>query len=570
MLRTFREHDVRVCESLAGRWDFITATDKRTRKRLPTSYNRTIQVPSAWESLPGLETYRGTAWLRRSVETCEGLALRLVFGGVSHTGTVFLDGKKIGQHYDAFTPWDVVAPAKRTGEAELVVEVDNSFGDHSALHIENDYYTYGGITRPVVAEYVPPVYIDRLHAKPVRRGKTWDLEVAMRLHNWSAEDGRRQVEVAIANETLRLGRVTVKAGGARTVKGVVKGLKVRPWTAERPQLYELAAYLLDGKTIVDDQIDRIGFRQVEVRGKKILLNGSSIRLRGYNRHEDHPQFGCALPVEAMAADLDIMRDLGCNFVRTCHYPNDLRFLDLCDELGFYVWEESHARTVAFDHPMFREQIRASTEEMIDWHYNRPSIVIWGCLNECDSVSAQGAKEHKRVLDLIKKADRSRPVTFASNQADRDRCLGYVDIVSWNRYDAWYGGGPEDVEPRLKRVLKWLHAKASKGGKGKPVILSEFGGGAIYGNRQTCKAKWSEEYQSDCLDECLRVYLNHPAVAGAAIWQFCDVRLTENWWQRRPRNMNNKGTVDEYRRPKLAYPVVKARMHEARRKHDRRK
>ncbi len=568
MLRTFSEHDVRYCESLAGRWDFLVAADKKDRKRLPASYNRTIQVPSAWECLPGLENYRGTAWLRRNVEMCEGMALRLVFGGVSHTGTVFVDGKQEGQHYDAFTPWDVVVPCKSSDDAEVVVEVDNSFGDNSALHKENDYYSYGGITRPVVAEYVPPVYIDRVHAKPVKRGRAWDLEVTVRLKNWSAASGRRQVQLGIAEAELDLGRVTVRAGATRTLKGVLKGLDVNPWTSETPQLYELVVYLIDGDEVVDDQIDRLGFRQVEVRGKKILMNGKPVKMRGYNRHEDHPQFGCALPLAAMAADLEIMRDLGCNFIRTCHYPNDMRFLDLCDELGFYVWEESHARNIPFSHPKFREQIKTNTEEMIDWHFNRPAIVIWGCLNECDSVSRGGAREHKRVIDLIKKLDRSRPVTFASNKADRDLCLGYVDIVSWNRYDAWYGGGPEDVEPRLQTILKWLHSKASRGGKGKPVIMSEFGGGAIYGNRRTCKAKWSEEYQCDCLDECLRVYLNHPDIAGAAIWQFCDVRLTQSWWGSRPRNMNNKGTVDEYRRPKLAYETVKRRMHEARDKQDR--
>lgn len=371
--------------------------------------------------------------------------------------------------------------------------------------------------------------------------------------------------LGIAENELDLGHVTVKGGATRTVKGVFKGMKVTSWTPENPQLHQLLAWLLDGEAIVDDQMDRIGFRQVEVKGKKILLNGKSIRLRGYNRHEDHPQFGCAIPLEAMATDLEILRDLGCNFVRTSHYPNDLRFLDLCDEMGFCVWEESHARSIPLKHPLFREQIKVNTEEMIDWHYNRPSIVMWGCLNECDSVSPAGAREHKRVIDLIKKLDRSRPVTFASDKADRDLCLGYVDIVSWNRYDAWYRGGPDSVAPELDKILKWLHSSKSKGGKGKPVILSEFGGGAIYGDRQACRAKWSEEYQSDCLDESLRVYLNHPDVAGAAIWQFCDCRVTQDHWQRRPGTKNNKGTVDGYRRPKLAYGVVKARMNEARRK-----
>jgi len=93
-------------------------------------------------------------------------------------------------------------------------------------------------------------------------------------------------------------------------------------------------------------------------------------------------------------------------------------------------------------------------------------------------------------------------------------------------------------------------------------MSEFGAGSIYGWRHPRCTKWTEEYHARVLDESLRVYLNHPDIVGAAIWQFCDCRVTQERWSGRPRNMNNKGTVDEYRRPKLAYEVVKRRMHEA--------
>jgi len=566
-LRTFSEHEVRASESLDGLWEFTTAADRRDRGRLPKRYARQILVPSAWEQLPGLQAYRGRAWLRTSVATMRGRALRVVFGGVSHTGTVYVDGRKVGQHHDAFTPWAVVVPGLAPGDHELVVEVDNSFGPQSALHIENDYYTYGGITRPVQMESVPPVYVEKVFATPVRRGKRWDLSVRVRVHNWSRRAERRRLLVVldVPDASLDLGSVRVAPGAVREVRGVLRGVKVRPWTPREPSLYTLQALVVEGGEVVDDLIDRVGFREMRVQGKRLLLNGAPLRLRGYNRHEDHPQFGNALPLAAMVTDLEILRDLGCNFVRTCHYPNDMRFLDLCDELGVCVWEESHARTVDLRHPRYREQIEASTREMVEWHQNRPSIVIWGCLNECESTTPFGRGEHARVLRLLKQLDPSRPITFASMYGQKDLCLGLVDIVSWNRYDAWYGGVPADVEPRLRGVLKWLHSAASRGGKGKPVILSEFGAGGLYGYRHAHRAKWTEEYQADVLDESLRVYLNHPDVVGAAIWQFCDVRITKEWWSHRPRTMNNKGTVDEYRRRKLCYDVVRKRMQEAARR-----
>jgi beta-glucuronidase len=562
-LRNFPQHEIRPTETLSGRWDFVTADERTDRAKLPRRYTRSIHVPSAWEQLPGLENYRGKAWLRTTIPAVTGWAVRLAFGGVSHTADVYLDGKHVGHHYDAFTPFDIVVPRLKEGDHELVVEVDNSFGEHSALHMDNDYYTYGGITRPAEVQLVPSVYIDRLFALPVRRGQRWDLDVRVRLASWSRQAETRSVAVAVADGFLELGDVTVEAGGAAEVTGRVKNLDVEPWTPESPALYAVEALLSDGEDLTDDLLERVGFREVKVRGKKLLLNGEPVRLRGYNRHEDHPQFGCALPLEAMVTDLEILRDLGCNFVRTCHYPNDMRFLDLCDELGFCVWEESHARCVKFDHPKFREQIAGSTREMVDWHYNHPSILMWGCLNECDSVSAGGRKEHKRVLEMLRELDGSRPVTFASNKAQSDRCLDLVDIVSWNRYTGWYNGRPEQVEDDLKDLLKWLNSDAS-GGKNKPVIMSEFGGGAIPGYRRPHHAKWTEQYQAEVLDHQLGVYLHHPQVVGATIWQFCDCRVTFGHFNGRPRTMNNKGTVDEFRLPKASYEVVKRHMHEARR------
>lgn len=563
MLRTFVQHDARPVESLCGWWEMVTAPERTGRSKLPRRYSRLTHVPGAWEQLPGLESYRGRAWLRTEIPGGGEQAVRLVFGGVSHTADVYVDGRHVGHHYDAFTPFAVVVPGLDEEAHELVVRVDNRFGEDSALHKANDYYTYGGITRPVEMQLVPEVYIDKLFATPVRRGSRWELLVRVRLANWSRQKLRRSVVVAVEDAFLDLGAAVVPAGGTVELTGRLRGLDVEPWSPASPALYPLEALLFDGEELEDDLVDRVGFREVKVRGRKLLLNGRPIRLRGYNRHEDHGQFGCAIPLEAMVTDLELLRDLGCNFVRTCHYPNDMRFLDLCDELGVCVWEESHARAVDLAHPKFREQIAASTTEMIEWHWNRPSVVLWGCLNECDSVSRPGRREHRRVIELIKGLDRSRPVTFASNKAEDDVCLDLVDVVSWNRYVGWYHGGPGEVGADLKRLLKWLHSDAS-GGKGKPVILSEFGAGAIPGCRHPSHVKWTEEYQREVLDAQLAVYLNDPNVVGCTIWQFCDGRVTPDGrrFGTRPRTMNNKGTVDEYRRPKLAYDTVRRRMREA--------
>ena len=502
MLRTFDEHKVRKTESLDGFWDFAVAGQSSEQTDgLPTEYPDKIAVPSAWESKPGLENHRGRAWYKTHISGCgSDRAVRLIFGGVSHTGTVFVDGCRVGQHYDAYTPWDVVLPELSEDLHELVIEVDNTFGEHSALHGESDYYTYGGITRPVVRQVVPLLYIDKVRATPEKTDSGWRLQVEVSLRNTSSKKIKGRVEVDVAGKTLDLGAA--------------------------------------------------------VEGRQLLMNDEPLQLRGFNRHEDHPQFGCALPLEAMINDLNLIRDMGANFIRTSHYPNDMRFLDMCDELGFYVWEEPHGKGFQFDEPNYHEQMFNSAGEMLAWHHNHPAILMWGFLNESDSTTENGHREHEKLARFIRDTDPSRPITFATNKGRDDICLDLVDIVSWNRYDAWYGGGPEDVAAELETIMEWLDSPDSNGGSGKPVIMSEFGGGAFYGYRSPAEPKWSEDYQERVIDESLRVYLNHLAIIGTAIWQFCDVRATSGTWRGRPREMNNKGIVDEFRRPKLAYKPVK--------------
>ncbi len=558
MIRMFERHKIRQVAELDGIWNFEPT--QGPAGSLPRQYRARMMVPGVWESHPDYRNYRGRAFFERTLHRDADGPLRLVFKGVSHTATVHLDGKRIGHHYNAFTPFTIEIPKVRAGTHSLVVEVDNSFGAHSALHKPNDYYTYGGLTRPVAVETIPSAFIERILATPQRHGRGWKLKVRVRLRNIGRQSfaGRVAVEAAGKNVSQSV-RLTPRKSAEISCE--LRVANSAAWTPESPALHSLTATLFtDDGTPCDDLIERVGLREIKVHGRKILLNNREIKLRGFNRHEDAADFGCAVPVQIMQQDLDLMADMNANFVRTAHYPNDERFLDLCDERGFLVWEENHARALMADTmklKAFPKQIADCDREMVLNHFNHPAIVLWGVFNECESFTALGRRHYEASVKRIRELDPSRPLTAASCYPHKDITLDLFDIIAFNRYIGWYRGDLDAIRPELDKLLQWIR----KDGNGnKPFIMSEFGAGAIPGWRAARRSKWTEEYQADLLDASLDVYLRHPRVNGVAVWQFCDVRITEEggWFARRPRTMNNKGVVDEYRRPKLAFDIVKRR------------
>jgi len=224
-----------------------------------------------------------------------------------------------------------------------------------------------------------------------------------------------------------------------------------------------------------------------------------------------------------------------------------------------VWEENHARGLSIEqmcHPKFREQAATVIDEMINWHYNHPSILLWGILNECESATPEGRRLYAEQFRQVRRLDRSRPVTFASCRHHTDICQGLPDICGWNWYFGWYSS--KDVKSGVRDELKFLHSTPARN---KPIIVSEFGAGAIPGFYDPIRrAKWSEDRQCDILAENLREYLTNPRFSGAFVWQFCDVRVDEAWSNTRPRCINDKGIVDGNRRKKLAYQTVKKFFH----------
>lgn len=546
MIRTFRQHNIRPQQELTGKlWDFTPLQGNFSGKTFP------VHTPSCWESYPGFGLYRGEGRYETQFEGAGNL--RIECKGVSHTATIALDGKTIAGHYNAYTAFSAIVKQVEAGTHTLTITADNRFSAKSALHVPNDYMSYGGVSRPVVLENVRDSFIEYVHVTPSHGSGTWRAHI--RACVVALEQNAPAVLIInIAGKALSFDADKLSEG-KNFFEGDLLFDNIQPWSPEKPILYTVTATLVREGAPFDDLIDRFGFREITVEGKRILLNGSPVKIKGLCRHEDHPQFGCALPFSAIANDLALIRDLGANSVRTSHYPNDEIFLDLCDELGILVWEENHARGLSLEqmqNPFFEKQAHDVTLEMVTQHYNHPSIYIWGILNECASDSAYGKTCYEKLFELIRSLDMSRPLSFASCKFKTDLCFGLPDIVSYNIYPKWYHDTP--VEEYLSDLYSWIQNQTE--GAGKPFLVTEIGAGGLYGYRSPYATKWSEEFQAKTLQEQLDSVLSFEDCSGVYVWQFCDIRISEEWRGGRPRTMNNKGVVDEYRRPKLCYETVK--------------
>jgi len=559
MARRFRQHDLRRHWSLGGTWDFAFLGDVDCDNVQLNSivYDDRMAVPGCFDATPRYAGQRGLAAYRTSVLLTDAAPHRLVFDNVQNWCRVFVNAARLAQHSGGFTQFAVDIPPGTTGRAELVVLVDNRLDtQRSPLHMDYfDWYHYGGIAGAVELHRLGERWIDRLTVS-TEDFKQRRVHLAID-YRATSSPGDTDLSVTCDGRIVHEQEVHLDDDAGRIeVKLTLEGAKL--WSPASPNLHMLHVRLGD-----DDIRERIGIRQVAVKGRDILLNGEPLQLRGFCRHNLHPLFGDAIPDQVLVSDVQQLKDMNCNFVRGSHYPQDLRFLDLCDEVGLCVWNEATGWQNTAEHLTSENYIAAqmlNIDEMVAMSVNRPSVILWGVLNEFESHDPKAKPACEKFLNRLRELDPTRPVTYATFRLLDDVCYELADVISLNRYPGWYEREIEDIPEELAKVPSHLD---SVGQGHKPIIISEIGGGAIFGCRDWYKTRWSEDYQARLLEVVIDSLFGPKSqldgrVCGLSIWQFCDVRSTHSAGSAmfRPRCYNNKGVVDEYRRPKLAYDLVK--------------
>jgi len=538
---------------LSGLWQFAFSEDDPSPRGPFDHYQA---VPGCFDVTPDFAGRRGVGLYNTQVTLDEGFTYRLR-AAIAHDGVVYLDGREIDRHHGAHTFYELDLPKTGGGWHELVIAADNRFdGLNRPLHMPHfDWYQHGGLIRPVelipyrqaLIESVIPTVED------VAAGK---VSLQIRFSITEESPSRLDAKVWIDHEPICEESFAADSGQVQLAFCVPNP---QAWSPQSPHLHPMRIQLGDDVVQLN-----LGLRQIRTDGPSILLNGKHIAVKGVNRHNLHVQFGFALPPALLLEDAMLLKKLGANFVRGSHYPQDERFLQICDRLGLMVWSEATGwgydeKDVICDPRMLAAQ-RQCIQEMIKQSADHPCVVCWGFFNECASDCPHARPVYEDLVGTIRQADPTRPVTFASNRVsvergDADLMLDLVDWVSVNTYPGWYGGDLSNAAQYLADLADLLE---KDGHTAKPILISEIGAGAIPGFVHRWPVKWSEDYQAELFRIVLDRIRTDERLTGVCIWQYCDIVTGDGHVMIRPRHYNNKGIVDEYRRPKQAFEAVRQR------------
>ena len=538
------------------RWGFFrNAKPQRPEELIEYDFDRaaTMKVPGDWNTQDErLFFYEGTVWFKRSFrwQPAEGRRTLLYFGAVNYEAIVYVNGSLVGKHVGGFTPFNFdITSQLREGDNFVIVKVDNKRHAEDVPTQIFDWWNYGGITRDVLLVSVPDTYIENYtlaldnDALPTPKAARKPLPVNFSL-SLSRPEAGQQVTLAIPELKLKQTFTTDAEGHiAATLKA-----KLQLWTPENPKLYRVEL-TLGGETLTDE----IGFRTIRTQGKQILLNGEPIYLRGISIHDEKPFGGGRTnTVDDSHTLLTWAQELGCNFVRLAHYPHNENTVREAERMGILVWSEIPVYwTIAWTNPATFDNARQQLTDMIRRDQNRANVIIWSIANETPHGNDREAflarlAEHARQLDDTRLISMAMEVTSASNYHNRlnDNMNKYVDVISFNQYIGWY----RDVNDAPKMTWEVPYEK--------PVIVSEFGGGAKYGYHGPTNQRWTEEFQENLYRENVAMLEKIDGLSGTTPWILKDFRSPRRVLDGIQDYYNRKGLYSDNGERKLAFYVMK--------------
>lgn len=545
----------------------------------------TVNIPHTWnnkdadDETPGF--YRGPAWYRKQLfvdKSQEGRQTVIYFEGANQEVRFYLNGQFVGEHKGGYTRFcfDITSHLRYGQENLFAIYVNNVYNPNIPP-LSADFTFFGGIYRDVYLQFMNPVHIatndyasSGVYIRtPEVNNSAASVEITTLLTNNTLQPAEIRVENVICDadgKEVKKTHAEIKLASGETKTDISKKIKIdspRLWDIDDPYRYMVYTRILDNKkgTLLDEVVNPLGLRWFKFDSEKgFFLNGKWRKLIGTARHQDYFQKGNALRDELHVQDVLLLKEMGGNFLRVSHYPQDPVIMEMCDKLGIVTSVEIPVVNAVTETEEFLQNSVEMAKEMVRQDFNRPSVMIWGYMNEI--FLRRPYTEGKQLEDYYRfteKVARALEATIREEDPSRYTMMAYHNmpqyyedahlteipmIQGWNLYQGWY-------EPDINEFQRLLD-RAHKVYKGKVLMVTEYGPGVDPGlhSYQPERFDFSQEYGLVYHKHYLREMMKRPFIAGSSLWNLNDF-YSESRVDAVP-HVNNKGVVGLDREKKDVY------------------
>lgn len=529
--------------------------------------------------------YTGDFWYETDLfipEEWRWMDLSIRFGCATHRAIVFVNGTEVARHEGGFLPFSAPINAVcRFNESNRVVVLVNNELHEDCIPVGRteilpdgrkmakpyfDFFNYSGLQRSVWLVAVPPEHILDFSVRHDIRGQ--DANVAYQVET----NGPHNVVVSVFDES---GKPVAEGRGKN---GVLTIKNVQLWDVYAAYLYRFVLRVLDKNEVVDEYWEDIGVRTVEIKGQDFLLNGRTVYLKGFGKHEDSDVAGRGYNPCVMKRDFELMKWIGANSFRTAHYPFSEEIYQMADKEGILIIDETPgvglmASTLNFfdavrgkqsgffnkpTTPQLLKRHLEAVEGMIKRDKNHACVIAFSLLNEPETTEPESLPYLEQVFEKARALDfQNRPCSYTLlMHAGPDTCQAnhLCDFIMLNRYYGWYFLGGNEIsmaEMAFHDEMKKWQSKIPD----KPFIISEYGADTSDSEHKLPSVMWSQEYQIEYLQMCHRVFDSYNFIRGEQVWAFSDFQTGENAMRM---NGNRKGIFTRQRQPKSAAYYLKQR------------
>ena len=545
----------------------------------------TVNIPHTWndkdadDETPGF--YRGPVWYRKQLfidKSQEGRRAVIYFEGANQEVRFYLNGQFVGEHKGGYTRFCFdITPHLRYGQENLFAIYVNNVYNPNIPPLSADFTFFGGIYRDVYLQFMNPVHIatndyasSGVYIRtPEVNNSAASVEITTLLTNDMPQATEVRVENIICDtdgKEVKKTQAEVKLAAGETKTDISKKIKIdspRLWDIDDPYRYMVYTRILDKRkgTLLDEVVNPLGLRWFKFDSEKgFFLNGKGRKLIGTARHQDYFQKGNALRDELHVQDILLLKEMGGNYLRVSHYPQDPVIMEMCDKLGIVTSVEIPVVNAVTETEEFLHNSVEMAKEMVRQDFNRPSVMIWGYMNEI--FLRRPYTEGKQLEDYYRfteKVARALEATIREEDPSRYTMMAYHNmpqyyedahlteipmIQGWNLYQGWY-------EPDINEFQRLLD-RAHKVYKGKVLMVTEYGPGVDPGvhSYQPERFDFSQEYGLVYHKHYLNEMMKRPFIAGSSLWNLNDF-YSESRVDAVP-HVNNKGVVGLNREKKDVY------------------